>query len=99
VQQDLLLLDVVRIAVQLIKRNKNERFTLISENMSFRDILNAMADGLGLKAYNSHAKPMEILWRLDWFVSNVFNRRKLTQTSAKASYTNTLYSNQKLKRH
>ena len=41
---------------------------------------------------------MEILWRLDWFVSNVFQQeRKLTQTSAKASYTNTLYSNQKIK--
>jgi hypothetical protein len=32
---------------------KNERFTLISEN-SFRDILNAMADGLGATI---HANP------------------------------------------
>jgi hypothetical protein len=44
----------VRIAVQLMQSEiKNERFTLISENSVFRDILNAMADGLGLKAYNS----------------------------------------------
>lgn len=93
--------DVVRIAVQLMQSEiKNERFTLISENSVFRDILNAMADGLGVKKPTIHAKPffMEILWRLDWFVSNVFQQeRKLTQTSAKASYTNTLYSNQKIK--
>ncbi|MFV8331539.1 NAD-dependent epimerase/dehydratase family protein [Flavobacterium sp. ZT3P35] len=94
-------IDVVRIAVQLMQSEiKNERFTLISENSIFRDILNAMADGLGVKEPTIHAKPffMEILWRLDWFVSNVFQQeRKLTQTSTKASYTNTLYSNQKIK--
>jgi nucleoside-diphosphate-sugar epimerase len=93
--------DVVRMAHQLMQSEiKNERFTLIAENSIFRDILNTMADALGVKKPEIHAKPffMEMLWRLDWFVSNISQQnRKLTQTTAKASYANSIYSNQKIK--
>lgn len=93
--------DVVRIAYQLMQSEiKNERFTLIAENSVFRDILNSMADVLGVKRPEIHAKPffMEILWRLDWFVSNVFQqKRKLTKATAKASYSKNEYSNEKIK--
>ncbi|MDI6045272.1 NAD-dependent epimerase/dehydratase family protein [Flavobacterium yafengii] len=93
--------DVVRMAHQLMQSEiKNERFTLIAENSIFRDILNTMADALGVKKPKIHAKPffMEMLWRLDWFVSNVLQqKRKLTQTTAKASYSTTIFSNQKIK--
>ena len=79
---------------------KNERFTLIAENSVFRDILNAMADALGVQRPEIHAKPffMEMLWRLDWFVSTVFQqKRKLSQATARASYSVNNYSNQKIK--
>ncbi len=93
--------DVVRMAHQLMQSEiKNERFTLIAENSVFRDILNSMADALGVKKPEIHAKPffMEMLWRLDWFVSNVMQqKRKLSQTTAKASYSTTIFSNQKIK--
>ncbi|MDI5948728.1 NAD-dependent epimerase/dehydratase family protein [Flavobacterium yafengii] len=93
--------DVVRMAHQLMQSEiNNERFTLIAENSVFRDILNTMADALGVKKPEIHAKPffMEMLWRLDWFVSNISQqKRKLTQTTAKASYANSIYSNQKIK--
>ena len=93
--------DVVRMAHQLMQSEiKNERFTLIAENSVFRDILNSMADALGVKKPEIHAKPffMEMLWRLDWFVSNVLQqKRKLSQTTAKASYSTTIFSNQKIK--
>jgi nucleoside-diphosphate-sugar epimerase len=93
--------DVIRIAHQLMQSEiKNERFTLIAENSVFRDILNSMADALGVKKPEIHAKPffMEMLWRLDWFVSNVLQqKRKLSQTTAKASYSTTIFSNQKIK--
>jgi hypothetical protein len=59
-----------------------------------------MADALGVKKPEIHAKPffMEMLWRLDWFVTNVLQqKRKLTQTTAKASYANSTYSTQKIK--
>jgi nucleoside-diphosphate-sugar epimerase len=93
--------DVVRMAHELMESEiKNERFTLIAENSIFRDILNAMADALDVKRPEIHAKPffMEILWRLDWFVSNVFQqKRKLSQATARASYSENTYSNQKIK--
>jgi len=93
--------DVVRIAHQLMQSKiRNERFTLIAENSVFRDILNSMADSLGVQRPHIHAKPffMEVLWRWDWFVSNVLRqKRKLTQTTAKASYATPLYSNLKIK--
>ncbi len=93
--------DVVRIAYQLMQSEiKNERFTLIAENSVFRDILNSMANSLGVKPPEIHAKPflMEMLWRLDWFVSNVFqHKRRLTRTTAKASYATTIFSNEKIK--
>ena len=93
--------DVVRMANQLMQSEiKNERFTLIAENSVFRDILNSMADALGVQRPKTHAKPflMEILWRLDWFVSNVFQqKRKLSQATARASYSENTYSNQKIK--
>ena len=93
--------DVVLIAQQLMQSNiKNERFTLVAENVVFRDLLNTMADSVGKKRPNKHAKPfyMEILWRLDWIAATVFKKkRKLTQTAAKESYSTALYSNQKIK--
>ena len=93
--------DITRIAHQLMQSEiKNERFTLIAENSVFRDILNTMADSLGVQRPEIHAKPffMEILWRLDWFVSNVFQqKRKLSQATARASYSKNIYSNEKIK--
>jgi nucleoside-diphosphate-sugar epimerase len=93
--------DVVRVVHQLMQSEiKNERFTLIAENSVFRDILNTMADALGVKRPDIHAKPffMEILWRLDWFVSNIFQlKRKLSQATARASYSENKYSNHKIK--
>jgi hypothetical protein len=66
----------VRIAVQLMQSEiKNERFTLISENSVFCDILNAMADGLGVKAW-SHANPFLKSSGIGWFVSNVFQQER-----------------------
>lgn len=93
--------DVVRIVHELMQSEiKNERFTLIAKNSVFRDILNSVADALGVKRPKTYAKPflMEILWRLDWFVSNVFwQKRKLSKATARASYSVSIYSNQKIK--
>ena len=93
--------DVVRIVHELMQSEiKNERFTLIAKNSVFRDILNSVADALGVKRPKTYAKPflMEILWRLDWFVSNVFwQKRKLSKAPARASYSVSIYSNQKIK--
>ena len=93
--------DVARITHHLMHSDiKNERFTLVAENLIFRDILNTMAAAVGKKQPQKHASPfmMEALWKIDWIAATFFKqRRRLTQTTAKASYSNSLYANQKIK--
>lgn len=93
--------DVAKIAVALMKSEiKNQRYTLIADNYNFKDIINTMSDALGKKRPGNELKPwqMEILWRLDWFVSALFrSKRKLTRYSARASYGQTMISNEKIK--
>lgn len=94
--------DVVQIAVKLMKsENSNERFTLIAENMDFKDLLDSIADSLNVKRPYIHASPLlvNILYRIDWFISNILGqKRKLDRATAKASYAKNWYSNEKIKK-
>lgn len=94
--------DVVKMSVQLMNSGtKNERFTLIENNYSFQEILNCIADCLQKKRPKWHATPfvMELLWRIDWLATTfLFQKRRLSRASAKASYSKNLYSNEKIKR-
>ncbi|MBZ4037232.1 NAD-dependent epimerase/dehydratase family protein [Flavobacterium sp. 17A] len=93
--------DVVKTTFQLMKSEiKNERFTLIADNIVFRDILNTIADTLKAKRPHIHAKPffMNFLWISDALFSTIFFRkRSITKATAKASYSTNLYSNEKIK--
>ncbi|CAA9198039.1 NAD-dependent epimerase/dehydratase family protein [Flavobacterium collinsii] len=93
--------DVTKIANQLMKSDiKNERFTLIADNIVFQDILNTIADTLKVKKPSIHATPvfMNFLWVVDAIFSTLFfQKRRLTKATAKASYSNNLYSNEKIK--
>jgi len=93
--------DVVKTTFQLMKSEiRNERFTLISDNIVFRDILNTVADTLKVKRPHIHAKPffMNLLWISDSLFSTLFFRkRSITKATAKASYSTNLYSNEKIK--
>lgn len=94
--------DVVRIAVELMKsENSNERFTLIAENMAFKDLLDSIADSLNVKRPTIHASPLlvNILYRIDWFFTNILGqKRRLDRATAKASYSQNWYSNEKIKK-
>jgi len=93
--------DVVQVAVRLMKsEHSNERFTLIAENISFRNLLNSIADSLNVKRPSIHASPLlvNILYRIDWFFSNILGKkRKLDKAIANASYAQNWYSNEKIK--
>ena len=93
--------DVVKITCELMESDiKNKRFTLIAENILFRDVLNSIADALHKQRPTKHAKPFltEIAWRADWFLSVIFGqKRQFTKATAKASYSKNLYSNKKIK--
>lgn len=90
--------DVVKITFELMKSHiKNERFTIIADNIIFRDLLNTIADTLKVKRPHIHAKPlfMNLLWIADFML--FFKKRSITKATAKASYSNNLYSNEKIK--
>lgn len=92
--------DVVKIATELMKSEmKNERYILIAENIVFQDLLNSIAEALNVKKPSLFASPllMNVLYRVDWFISNVFGKkRKLDKITAKASYSKNWYSNEKI---
>ncbi len=93
--------DVVKTAFELMKSDiKNERFTLIADNIVFKDILDTIADALKVKRPHLHAKPflMNFLWVANGIFSTLFfQKRRLTKATAKASYSKNLYSNEKIK--
>jgi nucleoside-diphosphate-sugar epimerase len=93
--------DVVRITLELMKSDiKNERFTLIADNVVFRDIFNTIADVLKVKRPFIHAKPflVNFAWIADSILSTLFfKKRSITKATAKASYSKSLYSNEKIK--
>lgn len=95
--------DVVAISTQLMESEiKNERFTLVAENIVFKNILNTIAKTLKVRKPRIHADAslMNILWRIDWVISKITNkRRQISKATAKASYSKSLYSNLKIKRY
>lgn len=94
-------IDVVQLMVQLMKSEiKNERFALVANTISFQELFNAMADALKVKRPWVYISPfvMGVLWRLDWFFSTFFRtKRILDKETAIASYSESLYSNEKVK--
>lgn len=94
-------IDVVQIAQKLTESDiTNERFTLIASNITFKEVLDTMAESLNTSKPRWHATPfiMKIIWRLDWISATIFGqKRRISRASAMASYNSNLYSNQKIK--
>ena len=93
--------DVVTVMYQLMKSDiSGERFTLISENIIFKDLIFWIADGIKIKKPSLYAKPWmtSIAWRLDWFFSILFFQNRIFSISnSKYFHTTVLYSNDKIK--
>lgn len=92
--------DVVSILYQLMNSTINgERFTLIDQNIIFRDLLNSIADALKVKRPKYHATPFIIntASKLDWINTLFGRKRKISKATAKSSYSTDLYSNEKIK--
>lgn len=77
-----------------------ERFTLSADNLHYKDFFAAIAQGFGIKAPSTAAKPwmLGIAWRAaklaSWFTRKA---PALTKDAAKSSFNLSYYSNQKIK--
>lgn len=93
--------DVVKAMIQLVKSDiKNERYILVSENLSFKDFFTKTANYLDVKPPQKEAKPwlLNIAWRLDWLKHKLTRKRRvLSKQTANSAVTTTIYSNNKIK--
>jgi len=93
--------DVVLSMITLMESNiKNERFIIISENKSFKEVFFSIADHLHKKRPSIKIGKigLECFWRLENVFSKIFGKEPLiTKSSARASYNKEFFSNQKIK--
>ena len=79
---------------------KNERFILVSENKTYKEILFSIADGFGKKRPSKKIKPWQtnLLWRVSSFIM-FFTKKEplLSKYSAKSAHEISRYSSEKIK--
>ncbi|TXD53468.1 MULTISPECIES: SDR family oxidoreductase [unclassified Polaribacter] len=92
--------DVVKPMILLMNAGvKNERFILVSENKSFKEIFFLMADAFGKKRPSIKIKSWQtaVFWRIAWVVSRITRKEPLlTKYSAKSAHSISKYSSEKI---
>ena len=84
--------------VQLMESTcKNERFILVSENKSFKEVLFSIADAFGKKKPSKCVQPWQasLFWRWEWLMSR---KTRMSKYTAKTLHSKTYYSSDKIKK-
>ncbi|MFY7672102.1 SDR family oxidoreductase [Tenacibaculum sp. MEBiC06402] len=93
--------DVVKAMIKLTESSTiNERFILVSENKSFKEVLFSIADNLNVKKPSIKATPFMtgVFWRIDWLLTKLIGKKPLmTKNSARSSHNKEYYDAQKIK--
>jgi dihydroflavonol-4-reductase len=93
--------DVVKCILHCMEVTTNEeRYCLISENLSFNHMLGKIANALRVKPPRLYATPtiLAIAWRLDWIVSFLFGtKRNLSKLMVASLHRKDQYANDKIK--
>ena len=94
--------DVVKSMILLMNSNiKNERFILVSENKSFKEIFFSMAISMGKKPPSIKIKSwhMSVFWRVSWLLSKLTGKEPLlSKSSAKSAHSISRYSSRKIEK-
>lgn len=94
--------DVVKIMIELMQSAiKNERFIIVAENKSFKEVLYLIADAFGKRRPSIKIHPFvtEVLWRANWLIKKLFGKPPLlTKHSARAFHATFRYSSDKIKK-
>ncbi|WP_233898851.1 NAD-dependent epimerase/dehydratase family protein [Tenacibaculum piscium] len=92
--------DVVKAMILLMESTiKNERFILVSENKSFKEILVLIADNLHKKRPSIKVSKFlsAFFWRFAWFISILTKKKPLlTKNTARASHPISFYNSSKI---
>ncbi|KAF2520105.1 NAD-dependent epimerase/dehydratase family protein [Flavobacterium salilacus subsp. salilacus] len=93
--------DVTTIMTELMNSDiSGERYILVAGQLSYDEMLFAIADGLGKKRPAIYASRFltSVAWRLDWLLSKLVRRKRLmTRAMAAASHNHENYDNSKIK--
>ncbi len=93
--------DVVMIMINLMKSTiYNERYILVSENDSFKNVFFAIADGLKKKRPSIKATKLlsSIAWRVSWLTQKIIGvKSMITKQTAQSSHNKYYYSNKKIR--
>ncbi|HET8885362.1 MAG TPA: NAD-dependent epimerase/dehydratase family protein [Salinimicrobium sp.] len=90
--------DVVNAMVALMNSNiKNEHFILVSENESFKNVLEKIAFHLNQKPPTISLKPwmVKMGWFLQFFYGLFGGKKQLNRDSSKSLFETSIYSNEK----
>ena len=92
--------DVVTVMVNLMESNiRNERYILVSENDSFKNVFFAIADGLGSNKPTIRVSKslIGLVWRFGCILHKITGKKQLlTKQSANSAHNKYLFSNQKI---
>lgn len=92
--------DVVKPMIQLMNSDiKNERFILVSENKTFKDIFFSIADAFGKKRPSKSIKSWQtaFFWRVAWLLSKITGKEPLlSKYSARSAHSISKYSSKKI---
>jgi len=95
------IIDLVTIMITLMNSDiKNERYILVSENQSFKNVFFAIADGLNKKRPSIKATKFlsDLAWRFEWFLEKISGKKAMiTKQTAYSSQNKYSFSNKKIK--
>lgn len=93
--------DLVKIMIKLMQSQiSKERFIVIDQNLTFKEILSNIAREFGKPTPKQRLKlwQLQILWRLDWLRCLITGgKRIMTKDGVASLKSRTLYSNEKVK--
>jgi nucleoside-diphosphate-sugar epimerase len=93
--------DVAEVMVQLMESNfTRERYTVSSENLTYRQFFDLIAQALGKKKPDTAVEKWKssVIWRSEALLSVLFNREpKITKETAHIAHSIAYYANDKLK--
>ncbi len=94
------IIDVVKAMIALMNSEiKNEKFILVSENLSYQDVVFKIADCFKVSKPKIYANRFitSFGWRVDWLMHLLFaKKRLLTKNMARSLHSIDIYSNEKV---
>mgnify|MGYP000530692229 CR=1 FL=1 len=94
--------DVVNTMILLMNSEiKNERFILVSENKSFKEVFFSIADAFDKKRPSKKIKPWQtsLFWRVSWLLSKITGKEPLlSKYSARSAHSISKYSSKKIEK-